>query len=306
MSDDYQGQTRYDDDDGQIGDGLLRIQWLNGKPQMESGGRFYVSNENLAYQFNGTDHEGFVPNAPWVPKTVVFQDGRRGEGYVCDTLRAAVICVRQQPFHWNGPMGTDGRKKIWQAKWEKDPTPEFQSMQTDLLMYAEGFEAVGQPVVLGVSTIKISFGINSWGKSGLIKDIRDWMSDPASKEATARARQKDPKAEEVFMDTYAFWATIGTKRDGKGQVVYETTKGQAVTLPVLQRPAGAAPDMKWIRSQYIGVGNEGKALLAWLEQTRADYDAWKKERKGNEQQPIAAQGGRNIPAEYDEDEEPPF
>jgi hypothetical protein len=294
---DYRNQTRYDEDEAQ-GDGLIRLQWMNGEPKPRTVGRFFGAADVLP--------EGFTPSAPWEARTETFQDGSSAEGFGCDMLTMAVVCCRQQPFHWSAAYGAAGRFKVWQEKWQKDPAPEWQSIQTDLLIYAHGFEELGQPVKLSIGTIKNSFAINSWGKSGLIKDIRDWLSDPASKAATEKIRAKDPEAPGIFIDTYSFWIDVATQRDAKGAVVYTPTKGRPATLPVLQRPAGTVPDLKWVRSRYVGAGDGGPELLEWLEQIRADYEPWRKERRTNDDQPEPVAAGRNVPQAYSEDEEVPF
>lgn len=251
--------------DEQQGDGLLRIQWRNGEQRAKTGGYFFVSAEAVG---------DTAPDEPWQPYTDTFDDGTEVEGYKADTLDMAVLCVRSQPFHWSAPNGTPGRYKVWQTKWEKGG--ENQSMQVEVLALVKGFD---EPVVWTSATIKTSFAIISRGGKGeapgILATINELMVKPASKAAGRH------------LDTYCFWATVGTERD-KGKIVYTPTKGKAVTRPTLHVPA--EPTIEWLRTRFTG-----KAFIAKAAALREQYEDWRRERRTNDDEPATAAAGRNAP-----------
>jgi len=264
------------------GDGLLRIQWRNGEPKLETPGRFFVSEENLG---------DLVPGAPWVKTREVFDDGTKSQGYKAEALDMAILCVRAQPFHWSAANGTPGRYKIWQGRWVKgDAAPEFQSMSVEVLAYVQGFT---EPVVWTSATIKTSFAIIAQRGDSILRHIDQAMVKAANQTA------KRP------LDRYAFWAGISTERDAKGEVVYTPTKGKAVTLPVLALPPEKQRDRAWLLSRFVGGTPEGKTLLAYtLIPLREQYEGWRQERRSNEAEapPVAAPTGRNVPQPVGADE----
>jgi hypothetical protein len=269
--------------DDVAGDGLLRIQWRNGEPKLDSPGRFFVPAENLG---------DFVPGEPWVRCREVFNDGTRAEGYKAETLEMAVLCARSQPFHWSAPMGEAGRYKVWQAKWIKgDNAPEYQAMQVEVLAYVKGFEHWGSPVVWTSATIKTSFAIIA--QDGLLKAIDTAMVKPAS----AAAKQT--------LDRYCFWATIACKRTPKGDVDYTPTKGQPVTPPILVVPPEKERSIEWLRSRFTGRALIAETLAPW----RDAYEEWRRETKSNDDtaayddEPAPATG-RNVPQAWDAANEP--
>lgn len=253
--------------DGERGDGLLRIQWRNGEQRSKTGGYFFVSAENVGE---------VAPGEPWAPFTDTFDDGTEVEGYKAETLDMAVLCVRSQPFVWSAPNGAQGRYKIWNDHWVKGA--ENQSMQVEVLAVVKGFDG---PVVWSSATIKTSFAIISKGGKGeapgVLASITEHMVKPASKAA------RKP------LDTYAFWATVGTER-AAGKVVYTPTKGKAVTRPVLVLPPETErQDLAWLRKRFTG-----KAMIAELVELRERYEEWRQTRRTNEIE-AAAPSGRNVP-----------
>ena len=274
--------------DDRQGDGLLRIQWRNGEPKLDSPGRFFVSEEALG---------DFVPGAPWVKCRETFNDGTKVPGYKAESLDIAVLCARSQPFHWSAPNGEPGRYKIWQAKWIKgDHSPENQAMQVEVLCYVKGFEDWGSPVVWTSATIKTSFAIIA--QDGILTAIDKAMVKPASQAA------KSP------LDRYCFWATVEGKRDTKGDVEYTPTKGQPVTPPVLVLPPEKQRTIEWLRSRFVGKALISETLAPW----REAYEDWRQERRTNDDAPevapptpVAARNGngRNAPQALSPDEYSP-
>ena len=113
-------------DDGAQGDGLTRIQWRNGEAKLRTGGYFFVSKERIG---------DFVPGAPWAACEEVFENGTTSEGFKAETLKLAIIGVRQQPY-----IRKD-TGKFWVEKYAKGERGA--SMQVDVLCVADGLEDLG-------------------------------------------------------------------------------------------------------------------------------------------------------------------
>ena len=276
-------------DDPAQGDGLTRIQWIHGAAKLRRGGHFFIPSKSLP--------DGFTPGKPWTNVIEVFESGEEEPGLSADTLTLAVVCVRHQSFHWSGEVGTQGRHKVWQTKWiTGSNAPEHQSIQVEVLAYAEGLEELGL-VVWSASTLKTGFAIIARDTTGILFNLRKYLTDPASKAAAKR------------IDSYAFWIEVSTERDAQGKVVYTPTKGKPVTRPVLVLPP--TPDLAWARTRYLGVGDDGKALLTWLIAQRADFEPWRNERRTNDDAPLPTPveepARRNQPQAMDEGDYPtPF
>lgn len=249
-------------DDGSQGDGLVRIQWRNGEPKLRTAGYFFVASERLG---------DFTPGAPWQPCEEVFESGATAEGFKAETLKIAVIGVRQQPF-----IRKDG-VKVWLEKYAKGE--QGASLQVDVLCVAEGLESLGV-VVWGSATVKTSFAIVG-RPDGIIHRINSDILKPAGALA-----KKD-------MRPWCFWATIATERDDKGKVVYTQTQGKPVTRPVLSLPKTV--DQAWLVAQYTG-----KEMLTYGEDQRATYDDWVRERRTNDAKPADEAEHRNIPQPVEE------
>lgn len=260
------------------GDGLIRIQWRNGAPQLRTGGRFFVPSDRLP--------DGFVPGAPWQEAVEVFESGDEVAGYTAEELPLLVLCARSQPFRTTG----EGRDRVttWLDAWERGG--ERQSMSAEVLCIARGLEDLG-PVVWSSRTVKTSFAIISRGDKanppGILHTAMSEIVRPASKAAGQN------------LDLYCFWLTVGTERDGKGKPVYTEAGSRKVTRPVLRLPAPlsleAIRDL-WAGTPYI------RDVLAPL---RAQYEPWRQERRTNsagEEPPPA----RNAPQPIEADGDLPF
>lgn len=256
-------------DDERQGDGLIRMQWRNGEQRSKTGGYFFVPAERL---------NGFQPAAPWGAFTDTFNNGTEVEGFKAETLRIAIVGVRQQPFI----KDSDGRK-TWLPKGKYAKDEPGAGLQVDVLCVAEGLEDLGV-VCWASSTIKTSFAIVSRGDKtgagvGILHRIKAEIVKPAEQIAKRELRP------------WCFWAEITTERDAQGKVVYTPTKGKAVTRPVLKLPAT-------IDKAYLISIATGKDMAAWGESTRAEYDAWFKEERTNDVAPATAQpSGKNVPQE---------
>ena len=260
-------------DDGGAGDGLTRIQWRNGVPREKTGGYFFVIGERLG---------DFTPSAPWSAFTDTFDNGSTADGYKADSLRLAIIAVRQQPFV--GVQQGEFKTKIWREKYAKNEPGA--SIQVDVLCAAEGLEELGM-IVWSSATVKTGFAIV--GKpDGIVHMIDSAILKPAS----ALAKKT--------MRPWCFWATISTERDAQGKVVYTPTKGKTVTKPALILP-------KEVTKAWLVAAYTGSEMLRYGEEQRAAYDDWVRERRTNDAPATPAQpvGGRNVPQPID-DENLPF
>lgn len=263
-------------DDERQGDGLIRLQWRNGEQRSKTGGYFFLPAERL---------NGFTPSAPWQPFTDTFNDGSEVDGYKAETLRIAVIGVRQQPFI----KDNDGRK-TWLPKGKYAKDEPGAGLQVDVLCAAEGLEELGV-VCWASSTIKTSFAIVSRGdKTGTGKGIAHRIKDELVKPAEQIVKRE--------LRPWCFWAEITTERDTQNKVVYTATKGKSVTRPVLRTPP-------IIDKAYLVSIATGRDMAAWGESMRAEYDGWFKEERTNDA-PVKPNNGRNVPQEIESDDDPLF
>lgn len=261
--------------DEQQGDGLTRIQWRNGAPQLRTAGRFFVPADRLP--------DGLIPGEPWQPTTEVFESGDEVEGYAAEELPLLILCVRSQPFYKDAADAV-----VWLDRWERGR--ERQSMSAEVLCIARGLEDLG-PVVWSSRTVKTSFAIISRGDKGnppgIVHAALNSIVKPASK-AAGRA-----------LDLYCFWLTVGSEKDGKGKVVYTEAGSRKVTRPVLRLPA--EPTLEYARSLWAGTAYIGGTLAPLREQ----YEGWRQERRTNDESDAQPQGrpaGRNVPQPLSDDD----
>lgn len=274
----------YDDDNGE-GDGLPRIQSRHGSPEAGTTFRFFLGKENVP--------EGFIPGAPWVAhKEYIKAAGKHIEGWKAEELPMMIICARAQPYH----KGADQKRDKWVETWPKDAPANSHGMHADVLLIAQGLEALG-PVVWSTNSTSHAFAIVS-GKNkrqpagGILERIRNDVlaeADRVSSKIKVRAKNK------VY---WAFWITIAGQKDAKGEPVYTpTSSGNAITVPVPVLPAKV--DAKWLAAQYVGAESD-----TYGRQVRADYETWRNTRRTDTAQPSQpAKSGRNVPQPIEEEAE---
>jgi hypothetical protein len=273
---DYTGTLPTYEDERQ-GDGLVRVQWLNGDIKARTGGRFFVAADRLP--------DGFTPGAPWAAHTEVFDNGDESEGFRADALNLIALCARRQIYKSEG----DGKRavKIWMPKnyrWIKGDTA--QRMHVSLLCIMQGLEDLG-PVVWSTNATKTSFAMLA---------ILDGVKE-AIKPAVKSAGKPLP--------TFGFWLPVASEKDAKGKVKYTETPGKHVTLPVLGWGADVALEV--LQEHWVG----GAYLSDTLIPMRDEYEVWRQTYQTNggtedaagyfEAQPAAPRRNVPQPAEDDED-----
>jgi len=264
-------------EEGQPGDGLIRIQWRNGDPKTNSAGYFFLAKANAP--------EGFEPGAAWEDHTEYFEGSRTREaGWKATALPVCIICTRAQPY----VRGTDGRKE-WRTKWATNEQGAAQHV--DVLLIADGLQELG-PVCWSTNSTKAAFAIIGRADAkrgysgGILERIRNEVLIPAGRHAG------DDK--KFIKQPWVFWVTITSEHDAKGTPTYTETPGKLVTLPVVELPAKI--DHEWLKEAY-----SGKEMMLYGEEMRAKYDAWKTTKYTNEAQPEPTQPAKNAPELIDPD-----
>jgi hypothetical protein len=257
-------------DDRAESDGLIRIQWRNGAPQLRTVGRFFVPADRLP--------EDVTPGAPWKPVNEVFESGDEVAGYQAERLGLIIITHRAQPF-----VRTADNQREWLERWQRGR--ERQSLQVEVLCIADGLEEVG-PVVWSSSTVKTSFAIISRGRggepAGIIPRVLKEIVEPAAQRA------------KKYLDTYCFRVEITTERDSNGKAVYTEAGTRKVTRPVLALEAN--PPIETIRTLWIG-----NDRIRDLVPIRERYEEWRKARRSNEPVEASPSPSRNAPESIDDD-----
>lgn len=259
------------------GDGLSRIQWRNGEHRAQAAGYFFLPSDRLP--------EGFTPGEPWSAFTDTFDDSTEVKGYKAETLRIAIIGVRQQPF----VRDTQGMK-TWLPRGKFPKNTQGASLQVDVLCAAEGLTDLG-PIVWASSTIKTSFAIiaradKSGGGAGIVNALKTEVIKAAEVLAKRELRP------------WCFWAMVSTERDAQDKVIYTPTKGKAVTRPVLMLPAQ-------IDKAYLVSIATGKEFAIWGEEMRNTFDDWLNEERTNDR-PASVTNVKKVPQEVTEEEEVVF
>jgi hypothetical protein len=216
-----------------------------------------------------------APPAPW-EECSLYNDE---VGYKNEMCRLVPITKRSQPYQKiKKANGKDGRRYL--DKWI-DGLKDAQ-VHTEYLVFVEGLAG---PVVWSFHGVT---GKAVDGKGGII---------PTASKAIAYEATKIYKKK---IGLSAFWLPIGPEIDAKGKVFFDKLpEGSYINAPRLILPDLTGRDL--LQSLYVG-----KDMIADVTICKDQYADWQRERRTNEPEPVVTQGGRNIPAEYDEDEEPPF
>lgn len=279
---------QYDDGDGQ-GDGLIRLQWRQGSVQQGTPGYFYLSRANVP--------DGFAPEGDhWQPHQEYFKATRsRDTGWKAEQLPLYLICARGQPYR----RDADGGRAEWLDAWPKGAAPNTIGMHADVLLVADGLEALG-PVCWSTNSTTTAFAIISGAdpkrnpKGGILHRIREevlGLADALSKQL------KDRKKKKLY---WLFKVTIASERDAAGQIVYTATKsGTDVTLPVPVLPSTI--DAAWLSAHYVG-----PEIAAYGKGIRAQYEAWRATRFTNDAPVAVANAARNVPQAIEADDDLPF
>lgn len=232
--------TAYQDNAPQ-GDGLCRINWLNGDLGSRTPGAFFVTRRRI--EAHGVTVEG----SPWREIDRMFRSGSSESGYEARALKVAVLGVRQHDV----TIDTDGVMTYIPRPPRGAPKPAGWSLYVEVLVMAQGLDT---PVVWASKRIKTSMGLVS-----MLREYRTALLEPFRRE------RKNPG-----VPSWAFWLPVRGEVDARRQPVYEKTKGSPVTPPKLILPDGDVATMA--RALYVG-----RALLDRGEALRAQYDAWLRE-----------------------------
>lgn len=262
--------------DDRQGDGLIRVQWVNGDVKAKTLGHFFVGADRLP--------EGYTPGAPWKPGSEVWASGEETDGFTADVVKMIVITSRQQPYFVD-----DRGSKVWLDGWDAEK-PGIR-MHADILCIFEGLEDVG-PVVLSTNStlVALAFTASARGKrQGIIPTLRDNVVSVAERAAKKR------------LDTYCFWAPIGGEVDEKGKALFTQTKNRPVHRPVLRLPAG--DPLTVAKQLFVGRERVREELIP----IREEYEGWRTTKMGNAPADAdmaaaaAAPAGRNAPQPLPDD-----
>lgn len=252
------------------GDGLPRIQWVNGDVKARTIGHFFVGADRLP--------DGYKPGAPWKESSEVWASGEETGGWAAEMVKMLIITSRQQPYY------TDDRgNKVWLDSWDADK-PGIR-MHADILCLIEGMEDFG-PMVLSTNStlVALAFTASARGKrQGIIPTLRDNVISVAERAAKKR------------LDSYCFWAPVGGEVDEKGKAMFTQTKNRPVHRPVLRLPAG---DPLAVAKQLF-VGRD--RVQAELVPLREEYESWRTTKMGNAAADESAGSGRNSPQPLPDD-----
>jgi len=265
-------------DDATHGDGLTRIQWRHGDKKHQSPGFFFLAAESAP--------EDFSPSgSAWVKHNEYFEStDKTVEGWKADKLQVAIICARVQPY----VRGEKGDSPIWLDAWDASRNC---AMHADVLLVADGLQDLG-PVKWSTNGSTIAFAII--GRADPKRDPQGGILHRQREEVLAAADAVSKVAYRKKKNLYwLFWATIGTERDAKGNIVYTPTKGPMVTLPRLQLPATI--DTAWLKANFVGTD-----MATYGEEMRGLYDEWKQTKFTNDGPQAIATPGRNVPQPIDE------
>jgi hypothetical protein len=202
-------------------------------------------------------------------------------GFTAATLRILPITYRMQAF----VKDEDGRR-TYLPQWVKGA-----SLHTELLCFAEGFDG---PVVWSMK--------GTTGKA--VTDPKGSIFATAKKliilEAERRLKKRVPM--------YAFWLPITTLQENGRTKFVRLEQGSIVTPPMLDLPPHKTTE-DLLNDLYAG-----KGLIEHAAELRAEYDAWRQERRAIQAPAPAPDEGeadlppvsRNQPRPIEADEDIPF
>jgi len=177
--------TAYQDNAPQ-GDGLCRINWLNGDPGSRTPGAFFVTRRRIE------DHGITVEGSPWREIDRTFRSGSSESGYEARALKLAVLGVRQHDVI----VDTEGVMTYIPRPPRGAPKPNGWSLYVEVLVMAQGLDT---PVVWSSKRIKTTMGLVS-----MLREYRTALLEPFRRE------RKNPG-----VPSWAFWLPVRGEVDAK-------------------------------------------------------------------------------------------
>ena len=226
------------------------IQWVHGKPgQKRVGGVPYTGG-----WFVSADNADAMPDG-WTQDELVHQDGSATGGFFAQTIIVAPI-RRRRAWVVNTPNGSTDYypwNQYDNAKASGNPSGKLQ-----VLVALQG--KLDAPFILTMRGM-----VGKAFTQDVMSDLQRFVLKPVN--ALVRKGGKS-----LRFPWRAFWLTVGSETNSKGEPVY-TTVGQGnntsnVTLPVATLPAeGASPAE--LRKCFVGAEN-----LATFSEWYTDADEW--------------------------------
>lgn len=242
------------------------IQWVNGDKRMKNAGGVPYTG---GWFLNGEaiDAEE-LPG--WEAGELIHSDGESTEGFFARDLTFAIVRRRRS---WR--LRVDNKEHIF--AWDKyDEAREFGAPFNEtpygrlhVLVAVQGLEEMGPFMLTMRGSISKMFS-PSRKEDTIYNQINRLLLRPAN--ALARKRGK-----ENVWPMYAFWVTVGPKRDDKGAPVYDTVgrEGQqsTVTFPSLLGLHDKMTPAE-IGGRFIGKANLEAFAQFWLdaEEWQAAFD----------------------------------
>jgi hypothetical protein len=263
------------------------IQWVNGDKRMKSaGGVPYTGGWFMNGEMIDADE---LPG--WEKGELVHSNNESTEGFFTRDLTFAIIRRRRS---WR--LRVDNREHIF--AWDKyDESKEFGAPFNEtpygrlhVLVVVKSLEEMGPFVLTMRGSISKAFS-PSRKEDTIINQVNRLVIRPANALAHKKGSSNN-------WPLYAFWLTVGPKRDDKGNPVYDAVgrEGQQsyVTLPAL---LGAHDKMtpKELGGLYVGREN-----LAALAQHYLDTEEWQ---TAFDAMDLASQTGDDDPSGGDEEPE---
>lgn len=229
-------------------DRLPLLGWRNGVKQVKTGGFFYIKADDL-----GAD----VPDPDiWTEVNIYGEE----IGYKADRLRLACLGYRQQAFFEEEVAGSKYPVKTWLAEWQQGA-----KIQTEALVAAEGLPGIWSWNSKGMTGRAVT------GKGGIFAQHKRFTSAAAA-------------AIKAQFSPWAFWMTIETKTDARGNPAYDDTGFKSfVTLPSLLTDPGE-PTLDAARRLFVGTERYAE-LTAQYHQFKKS--GWFEQRRGNAPAPAA-------------------
>lgn len=269
-------ETQYEEQTANSGDGLLRMYWMNGVPQLKSGGRFWMNAERV-------ESAGLVLPTPWKVVNNTFKSGEAEDIYASPALHLAPIVWRQQNFMKNASGGVESW--IEEKKFGKLGTNE--GIAFELLCLVQGID---QPLVLSLKSTKASMAF----AANILPDYGK-MRTEVKKSRTG-----------TTISPWWFWLAIRAAIKPDKTPAYETVNGSVITPPTWIAPENYLTDRAAWKAMYVGAELAALGEFVYLDTGKA----WAAKRisEGYSAQPDIASvaGGRNVPQAYSEDDQVPF
>jgi hypothetical protein len=214
----------------------------------------------------GDDFDGPL-SLPWEEAEV--HDGELG--YKAETLLILPITKRSQPY----TKDKDTNRRTYFDRWS-----EGMQIHTELICFVEGIEG---PVVFSYH------GVTGRAMDGKGDGIIPAASRLLANEAARLFKKK--------VGLSAFWLPIGPRLNTQGKVDFQKlTQGSVVNPPALRLPAGKEG------KDLLDACYAGRETIEAAAAVRAQFEAWRQERRANEPAPVPAGDGRNVPQPIEDDE----